>query len=435
MKKLIVIPFLLLCASVFSQKYVQEFTKTDGTSIAISLSDLAFAIPSGTNNGSVLVLGPNAKTIYVTDSLQGIVDSSSAILVLFEESYKLNGKDALRDIAVSKQQVKEVVPSGASQTFLKLASPQKTILINDDYATVAAALSAASSGGDPADGNGIYSSSGTIPLYTRATVLPDEDYLQPEFSIGAIPEWDSIDGGYLFGDDQFYNWITISPEVDQATSIYSRKSFEASLSPTVWERRQAIEVDYEAVRLDLIYNEEPDNSGENTHAGFELITNVYGPSGYYSEGELFCESSDNSTGEIRKASLAFGTNVNNENGITGKFYTTYEGVNYTSQFTAREAYTGISTSDDNLGTSSSVGAEANRVVITQNNRIASFKDNSIYLGPETEADAHSIKWGSGDPNTVVTANPGSIYMNTLGGAGATMWVKESGTGNTGWVAK
>lgn len=435
MKKLIVIPFLLLCASVFSQKYVQEFTKTDGTSIAISLSDLAFAIPSGTNNGSVLVLGPNAKTIYVTDSLQGIVDSSSAILVLFEESYKLNGKDALRDIAVSKQQVKEVVPSGASQTFLKLASPQKTILINDDYATVAAALSAASSGGDPADGNGIYSSSGTIPLYTRATVLPDEDYLQPEFSIGAIPEWDSIDGGYLFGDDQFYNWITISPEVDQATSIYSRKSFEASLSPTVWERRQAIEVDYEAVRLDLIYNEEPDNSGENTHAGFELITNEDGSSGYYSEGELFCESSDNSTGEIRKASLAFGTNVNNVNGITGKFYTTYEGVNYTSQFTAREAYTGISTSDDNLGTSSSVGAEANRVVITQNNRIASFKDNSIYLGPEIEADAHSIKWGSGDPNTVVTANPGSIYMNTAGGAGATMWVKESGTGNTGWVAK
>lgn len=44
--------------------------------------------------------------------------------------------------------------------------------------------------------------------------------------------------------------------------------------------------------------------------------------------------------------------------------------------------------------------------------------------------------GSGSPNTVVTASPGAIYLNTAGGAITTLWVKESGSAtNTGWVAK
>jgi hypothetical protein len=29
----------------------------------------------------------------------------------------------------------------------------------------------------------------------------------------------------------------------------------------------------------------------------------------------------------------------------------------------------------------------------------------------------------------------SLYVDVSGGAGATLYVKESGTGNTGWVAK
>lgn len=43
--------------------------------------------------------------------------------------------------------------------------------------------------------------------------------------------------------------------------------------------------------------------------------------------------------------------------------------------------------------------------------------------------------GTGSPQGVVTAPAGSIYLNTSGGASTTIWVKESGTGNTGWVAK
>lgn len=43
--------------------------------------------------------------------------------------------------------------------------------------------------------------------------------------------------------------------------------------------------------------------------------------------------------------------------------------------------------------------------------------------------------GTGSPNGVVTAGVGSLYTRTDGGTNTTLYVKESGTGNTGWVAK
>lgn len=46
-----------------------------------------------------------------------------------------------------------------------------------------------------------------------------------------------------------------------------------------------------------------------------------------------------------------------------------------------------------------------------------------------------FKFGSGSPEGVVTANIGCQYVNTDGGAGTTLYLKESGTGtNTGWTA-
>ena len=44
-------------------------------------------------------------------------------------------------------------------------------------------------------------------------------------------------------------------------------------------------------------------------------------------------------------------------------------------------------------------------------------------------------WGTGTPEAAVTANVGSVFHRRDGGAGTCLYVKESGTGNTGWVAK
>lgn len=43
--------------------------------------------------------------------------------------------------------------------------------------------------------------------------------------------------------------------------------------------------------------------------------------------------------------------------------------------------------------------------------------------------------GEGDPDGVITAPVGSLFLRTDGGTGTTLYVKESGVGNTGWVAK
>jgi hypothetical protein len=47
-----------------------------------------------------------------------------------------------------------------------------------------------------------------------------------------------------------------------------------------------------------------------------------------------------------------------------------------------------------------------------------------------------IVYGQGTPEAAVTADIGALYINTDGGAGTTLYVKESGTAtNTGWIGK
>jgi len=59
--------------------------------------------------------------------------------------------------------------------------------------------------------------------------------------------------------------------------------------------------------------------------------------------------------------------------------------------------------------------------------------NEVRMGGSTSNP--TIKFGSGTPEGSVTAVVGSIYLRTNGGAGTSLYVKESGSGNTGWVAK
>lgn len=50
-------------------------------------------------------------------------------------------------------------------------------------------------------------------------------------------------------------------------------------------------------------------------------------------------------------------------------------------------------------------------------------------------DGVAIYVGTGSPENVVSANVGSIYVRTDGAQGVTFYVKETGSSNTGWVAK
>lgn len=55
----------------------------------------------------------------------------------------------------------------------------------------------------------------------------------------------------------------------------------------------------------------------------------------------------------------------------------------------------------------------------------------------TALHVNGIPWysGSGSPEGVVAAPVGALYSRTDGGASTTLYVKTSGTGNTGWTAK
>ena len=52
-----------------------------------------------------------------------------------------------------------------------------------------------------------------------------------------------------------------------------------------------------------------------------------------------------------------------------------------------------------------------------------------------EAKLREFLRGAGDPEGNVAAAVGTLYTRTDGGAGTTLYVKEVGSGNTGWAAK
>lgn len=62
-------------------------------------------------------------------------------------------------------------------------------------------------------------------------------------------------------------------------------------------------------------------------------------------------------------------------------------------------------------------------------------DNTILTAEVRLSTGVLVMSGSGSPEGVKTAPVGSLYTRTDGGAGTTLYVKETGTGNTGWVAK
>ena len=61
-----------------------------------------------------------------------------------------------------------------------------------------------------------------------------------------------------------------------------------------------------------------------------------------------------------------------------------------------------------------------------------LNDGTILLGPTA---ALKLFYGAGDPENVVTATVGSLFLRTDGSTSTTLYVKTAGTGNTGWTAK
>jgi hypothetical protein len=62
-------------------------------------------------------------------------------------------------------------------------------------------------------------------------------------------------------------------------------------------------------------------------------------------------------------------------------------------------------------------------------------DRALLL-PRTNSQSGKLFYmGTGTPEGNITAPIGSMYFNLSGGSATTLYVKESGAGNTGWVGK
>jgi hypothetical protein len=69
------------------------------------------------------------------------------------------------------------------------------------------------------------------------------------------------------------------------------------------------------------------------------------------------------------------------------------------------------------------------------NRIANAYADLLETATILLATGVTVRSGAGSPEGVVSARVGSLYLRTDGGATTTLYVKTSGTGNTGWTAK
>jgi len=80
-----------------------------------------------------------------------------------------------------------------------------------------------------------------------------------------------------------------------------------------------------------------------------------------------------------------------------------------------------------IGTAVSGGAAlGSSVRVAGNVGVGDYADYNARVGFLT---------GTGSPEGVTTAGIGSIFRRTDGGTSTTLYIKESGTGNTGWIAK
>lgn len=84
-------------------------------------------------------------------------------------------------------------------------------------------------------------------------------------------------------------------------------------------------------------------------------------------------------------------------------------------------------------TSDDETTNANGLILTRSGTALTQAD--LRVAKLILANGPSINVGAASPEGAVTANQGSTYMRTAGGAATSFYVKESGTGNTGWVAK
>jgi hypothetical protein len=163
---------------------------------------------------------------------------------------------------------------------------------------------------------------------------------------------------------------------------------------------------------------------------------------------------DLSTGGTLQIGVVYNTTTGNDTSPWRLVFGSSASLGYSASWGAITVRNAANSADANLRASllqASSGVQTTNYISNSNNdfelasnsyrppaglRIRS--DGAIIFSSTTAAtgtEACRLRAGSGTPEGAVTANVGSVWLRTDGGTGTTLYIKESGTGNTGWVAK
>lgn len=84
----------------------------------------------------------------------------------------------------------------------------------------------------------------------------------------------------------------------------------------------------------------------------------------------------------------------------------------------------------------SPGAGSNKAAFDRGTLNGTWYDSyNVVFGGVDWSSQIAVATGTGSPEGVLTAAIGALYVNLTGGVSTTLYIKTSGTGNTGWTAK
>jgi len=147
--------------------------------------------------------------------------------------------------------------------------------------------------------------------------------------------------------------------------------------------------------------------------------------------------------------ITFALMIGHSNGLKadGFYAKQYAGISIEPQAIAGDGYGaywsgndgGVSSQDPKaalaLAQTWKTGINTQAATLTTNRALAMGATHRVDWIDGSGNTLNGIYSGNGTPEGTVTAPKGSMYLRRDGGANTTMYVKESGTGNTGWVGK
>jgi len=276
-------------------------------------------------------------------------------------------------------------------------------------------------GGGGSDGNGIYSGDGTAPADTDVAVTDSINFDNGTLFINAINNRVGI--GTASPDrllhpeiaDATTNTVTYPMRISKITSGAATTGFGLG---TEYELENA--------------------SGTNRVAATEEIT--------YSDAVNATEDATYTLKLIQAGSLATALTVTSGGVLTNAGQIT--GTNFVTAassgvFTIASRFVISASADGVVRFANSGGSDFNRLQFGgTTSAFPSLKRSTTNLQARLADDSAFTfiedlyrRAGSGTPEGAVTAPIGAVYHRTDGGAGTSFYVKESGTGNTGWIAK